>query len=423
MKVKKVSIYIRLCGEPGRPFERLKVRNPRQCGERDHYCLRVGGKWEFFAEDDPARKDLNEALHRKGEREHELRIGAAGPLIPQRTAARPDKTPIADAVQKYFDNLAAMGKDPKTIRTYRAAINGFVVSYEKPFIEDYERQDLIDYMGWLRKQRRKERKHANPNRTYFNKVSHVAIFLKACGVRPGLKASEYPRYHEKQVVTHTDEELEVLYGEADEDERFLLDFFIGTMVRDHEAQKANYSDLTGTTLTVHGKQHKTRTVEISQRLALAIRERGEAATRNGGSELLFPNGNGRPDTHLLKVLQGLAERCGARFHTELHKLRKTGASRRYREGELLTTLMQELGHEDLYTTQRYLSDVKPEATKQAVAAADFIPSYTLNENAVMEMNKKEEEEKSNTSKRASPKTAKVILNDTVAVVAAGTASL
>jgi len=92
MRVKKVSIYIRLCGEPGRPFERLKVRNPRQCGERDHYCLRVVGKWEFFPEGDSARKDLNEALHRKGEREHELRIGVAAPLIPQRTAAQPGKT-------------------------------------------------------------------------------------------------------------------------------------------------------------------------------------------------------------------------------------------------------------------------------------------------------------------------------------------
>jgi hypothetical protein len=28
-----------------------------------------------------------------------------------------------------------------------------------------------------------------------------------------------------------------------------------------------FSDLTGTTLTVTGKQHKTRTVEITQRLA------------------------------------------------------------------------------------------------------------------------------------------------------------
>jgi integrase len=164
----------------------------------------------------------------------------------------------------------------------------------------------------------------------------------------------------------------VLYREADEDERFLLDFFIGTMVRDHEAQRCKYSHLTGTTLTLYGKRKKTRTVEISQRLALAIRERGEAARKNGGSELLFPNGNGRPNTHLLDELQGLADRAGAKFHTELHKLRKTGASRRYLAGVPLMTLMQELGHEDLSTTQQYLSDVKPEATKQAVAAADFI---------------------------------------------------
>jgi hypothetical protein len=111
MRVKKVSIYIRLCDQPGRPFERLKVRNPRQCGERDYYCLRVGGKFEFFAQKDAARRDLNEALHRKGEREHELRIGAAAPLIPQRSVAQPSKTPVIDAVQKYFDNLEAMGKD------------------------------------------------------------------------------------------------------------------------------------------------------------------------------------------------------------------------------------------------------------------------------------------------------------------------
>jgi integrase len=151
----------------------------------------------------------------------------------------------------------------------------------------------------------------------------------------------------------------------DEDERLLLDFLIATMVRHHEARMAKYSDLIGTTLTIHGKQYKTRTVEISQRLALAIRERGEAATKNGGSELWFPNGSGRPNTHLLNDLQRLAQRAGAKFDTGLHKLRKTGASRRYRAGEPLATLMQELGHQDLSATQRHLSDVKPEPTKRA----------------------------------------------------------
>lgn len=55
----------------------------------------------------------------------------------------------------------------------------------------------------------------------------------------------------------------------------MLGFFIGTMVRDDEAQRARYSDLTGAILTVHGKQHKTRTVDISPRPAAAIREWGK----------------------------------------------------------------------------------------------------------------------------------------------------
>ena len=49
-------------------------------------------------------------------------------------------------------------------------------------------------------------------------------------------------------------------------------------------------------------------------------------------------------------LQNIAKKAGAEFHTELHKRRKTGASR------------------------RYLADVrKPGEAKKAVADADFVP--------------------------------------------------
>jgi integrase len=154
----------------------------------------------------------------------------------------------------------------------------------------------------------------------------------------------------------------------------LLDFFIGTMVRDHEGHGCRYSDLTGTTLMLHGKQNKTRTVEISQRLADEINQR----RKHSKSEYLFANRKGNPDTHLLRDLQRLAQRAGAKFHTELHKLRKTGASRRYLAGVPLPTLMQELGHESLATTQKYLSDVRrEEEIKKAVADADFAPKPRL----------------------------------------------
>ena len=146
------------------------------------------------------------------------------------------------------------------------------------------------------------------------------------------------------------------------------------MARNNEAANCKYTDLSGTTLTLYGKQHKTRTVEISQRLADSI-----AARRNSSkSELLFPNRVGKPDTKMCRSLQNLAKRAGAKFHTELHKLRKTGASRRYLSGVGLPTLMLELGHESLATTQKYLADVRREdEIKKAVADADYIPKLKI----------------------------------------------
>jgi integrase len=140
----------------------------------------------------------------------------------------------------------------------------------------------------------------------------------------------------------------VLYGAADAEETFLLDFFIGSMARDHEAYgKYGHPDLTGTALTPYGKHHKTRTVEINRRLADAIRER----RKRSNSKALFVKPQREPDKHLLRKLQNIAKKAGAGFHTELHKLRKTGASRHYLAGVPLPTLMLELGRESLAVTQ------------------------------------------------------------------------
>jgi hypothetical protein len=87
----------------------------------------------------------------------------------------------------------------------------------------------------------------------------------------------------------------VVYGAADAEETFLLDFFIGSMARDHEAYgKYGHPDLIGTTLTLYGKHHKTRTVEITQRLADSIvKRRKRLGTPPNGP--LFLNRKGKPD--------------------------------------------------------------------------------------------------------------------------------
>ncbi len=284
---------------------------------------------------------------------------------------------LAAAAEKYFANCEARGLDPETIRKYRAAVDPFVEHCGVTYVDECRdnKQVLLNYMGWLRKQPVPKRKHGSPGRTLSNKVGDVRIFLKEFGITKLLKKNEEPKYHEKKVVAHPDEELDVLYGAADVEETFLLDFFIGSMARDHEAYgKYGDPDLTGTTLTLYGKHHKTRTVEISKPLADAIRDR----RKHSNSKSLVVNRNGNPDKHLLRKLQHISEKAGAAFHTELHKLRKTGASRRYLAGVPLPTLMLELGHESLAVTQDYLADVrKPGEAKKAVADADFIPKPNI----------------------------------------------
>ncbi len=285
----------------------------------------------------------------------------------------PDRITLAVAAEKYFANCEARGLDPESIRKYRAAVDSFVEHCGVTYVDECKdnKQVLLNYMGWLRKQPVLKRTHGNPELTLANKVGDVRIFLKEFGITKLLKKNEEPKYHKKKVIAHPDDELDVLYGAADAEETFLLDLFIGSMARDHEAYgKYGHPDLTGTTLTLYGKHHKTRTVEINQRLADAIRER----RKRSNSKALFVNRNGKPDKHLLRKLQNIAKKAGAKFHTELHKLRKTGASRRYLAGVPLPTLMLELGHESLAVTQDYLADVrKPGEAKKAVTDADFIP--------------------------------------------------
>ena len=287
----------------------------------------------------------------------------------------PATTKSSRMSSKYLGDKEALGLDSATISTYRRDITPFVTNCKAGCVEKVSRQDLIDYMKWQRSRPLPKRKHSNPERTYHNRLINVRSFLNAFGVTKLFRKGEYrKRYHEKKVVAHPDHELNVLYSRADAEEWFLLDYFIGSMVRDHEAFEACYSDLTGVTLTVRGKQNKTRTVEISERLADSINARRERSKY----EYLFPNRKGKPNTHLLRILQNLAKRAKAKFHCELHKLRKTGASRRHLKGVPLPTLMQELGHESLATTQKYLADVrKEEETKKAVADADFVPKPRL----------------------------------------------
>jgi len=59
-------------------------------------------------------------------------------------------------------------------------------------------------------------------------------------------------------------------------------------------------------------------------------------------DLVFPNGEGKPDGHLLRKLKAIATKAGVES-TELHRFRKTYADTLHEEGVSVNTIRIRLG--------------------------------------------------------------------------------
>lgn len=293
---------------------RLKPQYAMVDGEPEHhkdgvYYVRFGadgGKQQFVL----VGKDPYVALDKLEEKKRWLRDRERQvvPPTPVNSKSGTNKLSMDDAVEQYYKNLHSQGKDPKTIRAYKIAVEEFRRSCTKKFLSEIGRQDLIDFMGWLRKQppklrkdgtSRKPRGSGDPNRTYFNKVNNVVIFLSAHGINRLLKKSEYPKFAEKAVVYYEAEQVKALYAAArNDEERFTLDYFLKSGVRDGEAAHAEYSDAKSGFLNIvdkphlkwHPKHWHIRRIPIPQDLITAIAERHR---KNPDCKLIFPNGAGK----------------------------------------------------------------------------------------------------------------------------------
>jgi integrase len=70
-------------------------------------------------------------------------------------------------------------------------------------------------------------------------------------------------------------------------------------------------------------------------------------------DLVFPNGEGKPDGHFLRKLTAIAKKVGVE-DAELHPFRKTYADTLHEEGVCVNTIRIRLGHESLDVTLVYL---------------------------------------------------------------------
>jgi integrase/recombinase XerD len=199
----------------------------------------------------------------------------------------------------------------------------------------------------------------------YNVFQGVNTFLRVNGILLGSKILQKlgQEYEEKIVEAYTEEELCALFAACDEEERLVFKFFLCSGCREGEVAHTEWRDLNFTDNTLHVqpkpewnwkvKDKEDRFVPLPADFMAELRSRKKYLHKP--KDLVFPNGDGRPEGHFLRMLKNIATRAGlADTKWELHKLRKTFATMHADAGVSVRTIQEWLGHSSLEVTQAYL---------------------------------------------------------------------
>ena len=306
-------------------------------------------------------------------------------LVPMRTDATPAgdrRIRIAHAIEKYIDALWAEGNQrPRTIKDKAFELGRWAeftrTERKKEHVEDLVRADLLAFRDWLYK-------HGYADWTVESNLMSVTTCLKHNPLRQVthlLKTEDWPRIEDTEPRPYTPEEVRALLSVADEDERLLIKFLVGSGCREQEVAHLEWDDVNFPDKTVsirskprYGWRPKTRagtrTIPLSDSLIADLKARRES----GG--LVFPAPRGGVDMHLLRVIQSVAERAGVEG-AGLHRCRDTFATEALRAGVDLLTVARWLGHRGLGTVKLYAEALQAKDRRARDAVNRMDDRYVL----------------------------------------------
>jgi integrase/recombinase XerD len=279
-------------------------------GQAEHhpessYFLRYAEGEKRYLE--PVGAEATAALAAKLRREHIQQAKILGvEVVDDRKGAR---DALADAMAKYLLRVR-VHKSGKTQNEYDYMLPQFAKSCNKMYLDQITAEDLLLYMQELREA-------GLSARTIHNRVGRVSCFLKANGIVNLLAPNERPRFDQKVVEAYSVDELKALFSAASKDERLLFQFFLGSGCREAEVAYATWRDVdfSNKTFTVHSKRklgfgpkdREERVIPLPDSLVGALLDRRR--THQGGL-YIFPNRDGKPNGHQLRILKRLAMRAG-----------------------------------------------------------------------------------------------------------------
>lgn len=282
-------------------------------------------------------------------------IEAAAKGLPIITSGRVANR-LAERIDAYLDEVEA-NKSIGTWDAYRRSLELFKESCHRLNVEDVTRKDMLDFKVYLRKDMKE--------RSAYNNFLNTMIFLAWCKHKVEIKKADWPLKTEREAEEYHDDEIEAMMKAADADGRLLLKAFLSSGLRDGEMARLTYGDIEprSSLWTVRPKNgHKLKT-EKSQRVVpvgewltkkLMEKKKKESKTDN---DLIFPNSQGKPDEHLIRVVKRAAKNAGVTGRVDNHKFRSTAITLWLRNGCTVPEVMSYVGHTNPETILRYAAKV------------------------------------------------------------------
>jgi integrase len=207
-------------------------------------------------------------------------------------------------------------------------------------LDQIDRNQLLRYVKFLR-----EHDSDLDDRTVHNIFETLNTFLRTRDILIAGKILAELDYAEKPPKPYTKQELKDMFAAMDDEERLRYGLFLNSGVRDAEVQNTEYADFNWEKCTLHvqpkawrkfrlkgkskKKSAKDRFIPIPAKLVWKIKDR--MRERNAQRhDLVFPNGEGKPDGHFLRKLWQLPRRLvlKAQSFTAFAKLTQILSTRR-----------------------------------------------------------------------------------------------
>lgn len=299
---------------------------------------------------------------------------------------------VADAVVDYLADCedrqgkSGYGLAARTPKTYRDRLCYLTEYMPGAYMDDVTPEFIKGFRRFLRR-------HDNDltDRTSYNIMQAVSTFLNKNGsgvAKPFLKEMSFPP---TEVVPYSSGEMQKFFAACSEEEELLFKFFLHSMARDMEVANCEVRDLKFDKNILHicpkpdrkfrlkgkrsGQAKKGRKVPMP---TLFMARMKEFCKSKGPRDLIFPNGIGGVESHFLRRCEKIAKRAGLNWEDfDLHRWRKTGATRHHENGVSVRKIQAWLGHESLEVTLDYLGvdDAADEISQEQVnngALAAFV---------------------------------------------------